>query len=259
MHPGMERLDPTVQHLREPGHGRHVGHGQAGPPERPGGPTRRHELVAGADESGREVGQPGLVGHGQQRSARDGQARIGALGVEPDRPAIGGDGQRTGQQARHGSRQQTVLDGPDAVLDAGDVVAGHDRDRLLGDDRTAVEGFVDEVDRAARDGHAVRQGVRDGVGPREGGQERGMRVEDAGRQRGQDARPDDPHVARQHGNVRVDCHEGLGQCPIVAAGEERRLDALFGGPVERRARPIGKDRGRSTRRVPGDPPPPRAP
>ena len=64
------------------------------------------------------------------------------------------------------------------------VVAGHHRDGLLGDDRAAIQGLVDEVDGAAGHGHAVREGVRHGVRAREGRQQRRMRVEDPTRERG---------------------------------------------------------------------------
>ena len=51
------------------------------------------------------------------------------------------------------------------------VVAGEDRNRLLGHDRAAVERGVDEVDRRARDRDAVREGIPDRVRAREGRQE----------------------------------------------------------------------------------------
>ena len=56
--PRMERLDPSVEHLREAGHRRDVGHRQAGLAERPSGPAGRHELEAEADEPAPEL-RPG--------------------------------------------------------------------------------------------------------------------------------------------------------------------------------------------------------
>ena len=45
-----------------------------------------------------------------------------------------------------------MLDGLDPRVEAGLVVAGQDRHGLLGDDRSAVEGRVDQVDGGSRDG-----------------------------------------------------------------------------------------------------------
>ena len=63
-------------------------------------------------------------------------------------------------------------------MKGGLVVAGEDRNRLLSDDRAAVERGIDDMDRYARDRDAVRKGIPDRVRAREGRQERRMGVED---------------------------------------------------------------------------------
>ena len=134
-----------------------------------------------------------------------------------------------------------MLGGPDAFMQGGLVIARQDRHRHLGHDRPAVERVVDEVDRAAGDRDPVRERVTDGVGAGEGGQERGMRVEDAAGERGEDLRSDQPHVAGEHDRIGRDGLERLGERGIVAARDERRVDPLLRRPVERRALAIGED------------------
>ena len=136
--PGMQRLDPPIEHLQGAG---------------PGGPTGRHQLEAVRDEAAPEVDQPGLVRHGQQRPPRERDARLGASRVHPDPAFV--DPDRAGGQQRDGPRQQPVLDRVDPRREAVGVVAREHRDRLLEQDRTAVERLVDEVDRHAGHGHAA--------------------------------------------------------------------------------------------------------
>ena len=255
--PRVERLDPAVEHLGEAGHRGHVGHRQAGVAQRPRRAAGRDELEPAGDEAAAQVDQPGLVRDGQQRAARDGDARVRAGEVHGHVPAV--DDQRIGQEQRDGPRQQPVLDGPDPVVEARHVVAGQDGDGLLRDDRPAVERRVDEVDRAAGHGHAVRQRVGDRVRARERRQQRRMRVEDPPGERGEDRRPDDPHVAGEDDRVDPDGGQRLGQRRVVAARDERGLDPLLRRPVERRARPVGEDEDDRRRRARRDRRPRRAP
>ena len=143
------------------GHRGHVGHRQPGVAQRPGRAAGRDELEPARDEAAPELDEPGLVGHRQERPARDGDARVRAVEVDGHRAAVRRQG--AGQQERDRARQEPVLDRADPVVEGGDVVAGQDRDGLLGDDRAAVERRVDEMDRAPGDGHAVGERVGDRV------------------------------------------------------------------------------------------------
>ncbi len=249
--PGVERLHPPVEHLREAGDRGHVGDRQPGLAEGPGGPTGRDELEAEGDQPPTQVGQPGLVADRQEGPARDGQGRLRPLNVDDDPAATGVDGQGTGQERRHRSRQEPVLDRPDPVLDGGLVVAGPDRDGLLGDDRAAVEGRVDEVDGRPGQDRSVGQRVAHGVGAREGRQKGRMGVEDPAREGVQHGRPDDPQVAGQDDDVGPGRRQGGRQAGVLV-GPGRRvaarrrwheggLEALLDRPFEGRAGSIGED------------------
>ena len=89
--------------------------------------------------------------------------------------------------------------------------------------------------------HARGEGVLDRMGARERRQERRVRVEDPAAERGQDGRPDDPHVAGEDDDVDPDRGERRRERRVVAAGDERGLDPLLRRPVERRAVAIGED------------------
>ena len=229
----MEGLDPAIEHLRGAGHGRHVGDRQAGVAERTGGPAGRHELESVADEAAPELDQPGLVRDGQQRPPRDGDARLGSGGVDPCRSAL--DPDRARGEERDRPWQQAVLDRVDPRGEAGLIVAGNDRDRLLDQDRPAVERLVDEMDRDTGHRDAVRQRVGDRMGARESRQQRGMDVEDPSAERRQHPRPDDPHVARQNDDVDTDGGQRRLERGVVATRDEGGLEPGLGRPVERRA------------------------
>jgi hypothetical protein len=121
------------------------------------------------------------------------------------------------------------------------IVAGQDRDGFLGDDRAAVEGCVDDVDGHAGDRGAMGERISDGVGSRERGQERGMRVEDPTGIRLEDGRADDPHVACQRDRIGPGTREGFSEGRIGAGVDDAGRDALLRGPIDRRARSIGED------------------
>ena len=251
VNPRMERLDPSVEHLREAGHGRDVGHRQARLAERSSGPAGRHELEAGADEPAPELHQAGLVADRQESTARDRHLRLGPSDIDRDPARVRRDGQRTGERQRHGPREESMLHRPDAVMERGLVVAGHDRHGLLGDDRAAVERGVDEMDRGAADRDPVGERIPHGVSARERGEQRRVRVEDPAREGSQDARADDPHVAGEHDQLDGGRLQRFGEGGIVRGpiswilrdgrGHERRVDPLLGRPVERGTGAIGED------------------
>ena len=187
------------------------------------------------------------------RSARRGTGTASAAraGVDRHPPAV--DPQRTRQQQPDGPRQEPVLDGVEALEERLLGVAGQDRDRLRDDDRAAVEGCVDKVDRDAGDGRPGRERVADGVGAGERRQQRRMDVEDPTGEGVEDDGADEAHEAGQHDRVDLHRPKRLGQVPVghgtrvEAPGaevlDEGRVDPRLGRPVERRARPVGEDEG----------------
>jgi len=80
-----------------------------------------------------------------------------------------------------------VFDGQDPLMERRLVVAGEDRHGLLGDDRSTVEGRIDEVDGRPGHGRAMGKGVANGMRAREGRQQRRVGVEDPARVTGEDA------------------------------------------------------------------------
>ena len=238
--PRMERLDPPVEHLREAGHRGDVGDRQAGLAQRPGGAAGRDELEAVGHEPRRELDEAGLVADRQEGPPRDGQARLGPGDVDRRAPPVRRD--RPGQQQADDPRQEPVLDRPDPLVQR----SPRRRRRTIGTASWATIGppssvVVDEVDGRPADRRPVGQRVADRVGARERRQERGMRVDDPAGERGQGRRADDPHVAGQHDDVRARAAQRVGQRVVGAAGDEGRVDALLGRPVERRAGPVGHD------------------
>ena len=237
----VQGLDPAVEHLRAAGHGRHVGHRQSGVAQRLRGPARRDELEAAGDEPAAQVGEARLVRHGQQRAARHRNARVGALEIDIHVAPVVGDADRAGQQQRNRPRQESVLHRADALVQGLGVITGEHRHGLLRHDRTAVERRVDKVDGDARDRHAVRQGVADGMRTRERREQRRVGVDDPPLVGREDRRPDQPHVAGEHDDVGPDACEGLGEGRVVAIADQRGPDPLLHGPVEGRTRPVRKD------------------
>jgi hypothetical protein len=86
----------------------------------------------------------------------------------------------------------------------------------------------------------ARKGIGRAVEPREGRQQRRVHVEDPPAERLEDARPDQPQVAREDHDVRCHREQRLGQDLVVAPGHQDRLDPLLGRPVEPRARAVGE-------------------
>ena len=175
----MERLDPAVEHLREPGDGGDIGDRQPCLAQRPRRAAGRDQLESARDQAAAEVHEAGLVRNGQEGPARrrgrrrpPGRRRCvtrrpstldGAGQEQADRPRAGVDARRPGS-GRAGSLTSS---------------SGRIATRLLGDDRAAVEGRVDQVDRASGHGRAVGQRVRHRVAARERRAAGWVRVEDA--------------------------------------------------------------------------------
>ena len=117
--PRMERLDPPVEHLREPGHGGHVGDRQAGVAQRPGRAAGRDELEAAARPGPRPSSTSPVLSETDSSARRGrGTRRVGAVEIERHAPAVRRDRERAGQEQRDGPRQQPVLDGADPVVEA---------------------------------------------------------------------------------------------------------------------------------------------
>ncbi len=166
--PRMERLHPTVEHLREAGHGSDIDHVKAGFAQRPRRAAGRDDLETEVRESPAKLDQPGLVRHRDERAARGRDGRRDPR-IDPDLPAF--DADRAGQGQGDAPRQQPVLDGVDARGEAVEGVAGHDLDHLLGHDRATVERLVDEMDGHAGHPNAGHERIADGIAAGEGGQE----------------------------------------------------------------------------------------
>ena len=184
----VERLDPPVEHLREARDGRDVGHRQARVAQRPRRAAGRDELEAEA-RRGRVRARPGPScprRTGAPGAARGSARRPGRVDVDPARRPV--DRERAREEQRDDPRQQPMLDRLDPCAERGLVVAGQDRDGLLGDDRARRRGVASTRWTVTPvTATPVGERVADGVGARERRQQRRMGVEDAARERGEDA------------------------------------------------------------------------
>ena len=239
--PRVERLHPPIEHLREAGHVRHLGHRQTGFAKDPCRATGGDELETRPHQPGRECCETRLVRDGQERPSWRREQRIRGLEIHDDATPIRGDRQRAREEEGHGARQQPVLDGTDPCMEGGVVVAWQDRDGLLRDDRTAIERLVHEMDRAAGHRDPVSERVGDGVGAREHRQQRRMRVEDPATEGRQHGRADDPHVSSQDDGVGAGGLQRLGDRRIIPTRDEGRLDPLLCGPIQGGAATVGED------------------
>ena len=115
--PRVERLDPPVEHLGEAGHRGDVRHGQTCVAEGARRAAGRDELETGVDEAPAEIGEAGLVGHGQERPTRDGNGSVRPVRIERDSPSVRPDRQGAGDEERDGPRQEAVLDRTDPVVE----------------------------------------------------------------------------------------------------------------------------------------------
>ena len=149
--------------------------------------------------------------------------------------------ERPGQERRDRSGEQPMLDSVEPSGERTLVIGRQDRHRLLGDDRTAIQRLVDQVDGDARDGDTRRQRVTHGMHPRERGKQRRMDIEDAALPAGKDTRPDEPQVPGQDQRIDRCRGERIAHRVVAAPGDQRRVDPRLRGPVERRAGSIGDD------------------
>ena len=245
----MERLDPTVEHLGEAGHGGHVGDRQSGLAQRPCRAAGRDQLEALGDQPSRELDQAGLVGDREQRPPRHGDPLGGERRGRSERGRPRCVIAPASRSATARGRRRCSAAWIRARRASASSVA-RTRHRLLEDDRTAVEHVVDEVDRAAGHGHAGCQGIVDGAGTGERRQERGMDVEDPSGIAIQDDRADDAHVAGQDDRVRRRLRRGWRPAP------DRRRPARARSGCPRRSPSRGqrtadrRRRGRSVRPAP---------
>ncbi len=237
----VERLDPTVEHLRGAGDRRHVRDGQARLPQSSGGAAGRDELEPGVDEAAAELREPRLVGHRQERPTRDRQSGFGSVDVDGDRAPLPRLPDRPGEQERDRARQQSVLDGPDPRVQRGLVVAVEDRDRFLDHDRAPVERRVDQMDGRSRHFRPVTQGRQNRMGAGERGQEARVRVQDSSGERLEHVGAEDPHVARKDDDIGPGGGQRLRDRAVIAARHQSRLDPLLRRPVKRGTRSIGED------------------
>ena len=177
----MERLDPAVEHLGEAGHVGNVGHLETCLAHGAGRAAGRDELEAEAGQARREGRQAALVGHRDERSARRGTsaASCRSIATRPSTTLM-----RPPERCDD-ARQQLVLDGVNAAQQRRLVVVGQHRDRLLGNDRAAVERLVDDVHRHPGHARAAGQRVGNRARARERRQQARMDVQDAAGERGQ--------------------------------------------------------------------------
>ena len=185
--------------------------------------------------------RPRLVVDGEERAARDRDARVRGGRVQAGAAGAALDGERPGQQRRHGRRQQPVLDRVDPREKRCLVVVRQDRHRLLGHDRAAVQRRVHQVHGHAGHRHAGGQGVARPVEPGEGRQQRRVHVEDPAAEGRQHGRADQPQVAGEDHDVRRHGHQRLREGCVVATGDQDRLDPLLRRPVQARARAVRED------------------
>ena len=109
----------------------------------------------------------------------------------------------------HDLDEQPSLDFLDALVQRALVVLVPDLDHALGDDRAGVDAVVDEVDGAAGDLDAVREGVPYGVGPRKTGQQGGVRVDEPPAETREELLPHDLHESGGDDEVGLMGGDGL--------------------------------------------------
>ena len=114
-------------------------------------------------------------------------------------------------------------------------------DRALGDHRAGVDAGVDEMDGHAEDLHAIRKRLLDRTKPREGGQERGMHIDDRARKAREEDISEQLHVAREHDEARAAPEQPVAECAVallargvLRGGKHRRRDSARAGALERR-------------------------
>ena len=128
-------------------------------------------------------------------------------------------------------------------MDVGGVARVWRLERALKHDRPGVDALVDEVHGDAEDLDAVLDGLLDRAHAREGGQQRGMDVEDPVGEARHEARVEDRHVAGEDDELDAlglepigDCGIALGPRAVLRAQEYARRNAGRRRPGQRRRR-----------------------
>ena len=143
-----------------------------------------------------------------------------------------------------------MLFGEDALGEGVGVVGLENRNCTLENDGAVVEVFVDEVHGAAGDFHAVVEGLLLGVEARESGQQRGVNVEDAVGECGDESGREQAHVAGEADEVDVMLAKAGDEVGVVvgaraAFGDEdsgRKVE-VAGGLDARGVGDVGEDDG----------------
>lgn len=86
----------------------------------------------------------------------------------------------------------------DPTMKGLDVVTVEHRHSPLGDDRPVINPLIHEMHSNPRQLDSVLQGLLDGVGSGEGGQERWVDIENPIREEGDEIGSEDPHEAGEH-------------------------------------------------------------
>jgi hypothetical protein len=129
-------------------------------------------------------------------------------------------------ESANGLGQETVFLLADTSVQCLCIVRVLDGDRLLNEDRAAIQVVGDEVDGAASDFDAMRQGVGDGVHrAAEGGQQRRVGIDDAAGIGLDEGRGEDLVEAGQDDQVDPGGIERILQQPLT------RRASWLGGPV----------------------------
>src|SRR5436190_178260 len=141
------------------------------------------------------------------------------LGIEPDAP---------GRDQPDRPRQQAVLDPMHPILDFVDPRRVGKLDRLLQDDRPAVDALVDEVDGHADQLDPVLERLLDGAHAGEGGQERRVDVDYPALEAADEVRAEQLHEAGQHHQIDAQLLEPVaeGAIPLVAIPVGGELELL---------------------------------
>src|SRR4051812_32118553 len=114
----------------------------------------------------------------------------------------------------YGSRQQLMLDLVDLLLHDGDVPRIRKLERLLEDDRPAVDAFVDEMHRNSGNLDAVVDRLLDRADARERRQQGRMNVDDPVSEAGDEDRRQQLHEPGEHDQVSALGVDPVPQCRV---------------------------------------------
>ena len=160
--------------------------------------------------------------------------RMGVLrfGLGDGEVAAAGDLVVAGEDAGDGFRVGLVFLFEDALGQGVGVIGGQDGDGALEDDDAVVEVFVDEVDGAAGEGAAVVEGLGLGVEAGEGGKQRGVDVEDALGEGGDEGRREQAHVSGQADEIDLMLAEAGDDVGVMLGAGAATGDEAGGGKAE---------------------------